>query len=436
MKLQILTTLSTVLLLTFSGCTKTPKVKKELKIDVTLPIVELTPNGVFSDMNAVAFEWKSLNNSDVEGVNIYKQSKYYATINNRFATHYVDYNIKPNSKYNYTFKTFSKDAQSQSSKPINIKSLDVLNSVTWIYSITGMPRSAKLLWRPHINEKVKSYIIERKLAKEKEYKEVGRIDGRLNAEFIDKDLEDNNIYNYRVKVITFDNIVSTPSTVVNVNTREIPLKIDNLQATKSLAKKIKLTWNKSNSKYFNQYYLYRSQNVDSNDYQLIGTLYKNSYTDIIKEDGKKFFYRVSAVDVDGLESKYKKNTVLGMTIPKPKTPHIVKSKFSNNKIEISWDNLDSRTQKYTVVKIKKEGWFNEVKELFSNITTNSFTDTKISKGNSYFYKVYAIDKDSIASKYSNEVEVIVPLDKVIQKAVVIEAEDIDVVSDLNISVVE
>ena len=428
MKLWTLITLSTVLPLLFSGCGVSPEPKKELKIDETLPIIKMTQNGIFADMNAIAFEWESLNSSAVDGIYIYKQAKYYETIHNRFATHYVDSNVKPNTHYKYKFKTFSKDAESHFSKLIDVQSLDVLDSVTWIHSITGMPRSAKILWRPHTNEKVKSYIIQRKTVLEKEYQDIAKVDGRLNAEFIDKDLEDNTQYQYRVKVLTYDNIISNPSAVVDVITRELPKKIVNIQASKMLPKKIELHWDRSQSKHFNIYHLYRADSVDGN-YKLIGKLYNNSFIDDIKEDGKEYFYQVSAVDNDGLESIYNENSVIGKTIEKPKTPKIVFSKFFNHKIEIKWSNTDTRTQKYRVIRAEKEGWFDKTEKIFDNITTTTFIDENIKIGNSYFYKVVAIDKDSVISKYSEEVEVKVLAKKTVEKVVVKPMDNLDVVSE-------
>jgi len=428
MKLWTLITLSTVLPLLFSGCGVSPEPKKELKIDLALPVIILTPNGIYPDMNAIAFEWESLDNPIVKGINVYKQSKYYETINNRFATHYVDTNIKPNSKYIYSFKTFSKDAESKFSRPVDVKSLDVLDSVTWIHSTTGMPRSAKILWRPHTNEKVKSYLVQRKSVLEKEYQDIARVDGRLNAEFIDKELDDNTQYKYRIRVITYDNIISNPSNSVDVITRELPKKIINIQASKNLPKRIELQWNRSQSKYFNIYHLYRADSIDGN-YKLIGKLYNNSFIDDIKEDGKEFFYQVSAVDSDGLESLYNESSVIGKTISKPKTPEIIVSKFYNHKIEIKWNNIDIRTKKYRVIRIEKEGWFDKIEKIFDNITTTTFIDENIKIGNSYFYKIVAIDKDLVESKYSKEVEVQVLAKKPVEKVVVQPMDDIDVVSE-------
>ena len=160
-------------------------------------------------MNAIAFEYKKIEDENVDGVYVYKYSidtndsrdknSIYKVINNRYATHFVDDKIVPNSRYIYRFATFNTQAKSQSllSEKIRVKSLPVLHSVIWLYGISNMPRSAKIIWRPHPNMRVKSYIIERK--RDKDFKQIAKIDGRLNAEYIDENLLDGAVYFYRIK---------------------------------------------------------------------------------------------------------------------------------------------------------------------------------------------------------------------------------------------
>ena len=67
------TLLYTASLLILSGCVGTsPTPNKETVIDSTLPVVELTRDGVYVDMEAIAFEWKSVSDPRVKGVYIYK----------------------------------------------------------------------------------------------------------------------------------------------------------------------------------------------------------------------------------------------------------------------------------------------------------------------------------------------------------------------------
>jgi len=415
MKLWTLSTFCAASLLVLSGCSgAAPKPKEEVVTDSTLPMVTLTKNGTFVDMKAIAFEWKSITDPRVKGIYIYKKNpskedagselEYYKTIPSRFTTHYVDTNIVPDAKYSYAFKTFSKDAQGVQSRVIVLNSLPVLESVSWIHSTTDMPRCAKIIWRPHSNQKVKSYIVERKTLEDEKWEKIANINGRLNAEFIDLDLNDNFVYNYRVRVHTYDNIISSPSQIVKVITKALPKGITKITTTKNLPKKIKVDWEKSTAKDFGLYYVYRSQSVDGS-YDLVATLHNNKFEDKIDEDGKSYFYRVSVMDKDGLESKHKKLSIQGMTLPKPETPDVVKANEVGKNIEITWSSVDSRIKTFTVTKTHKKSWVDKTTEDFEGIKGNKFVDREVLADSEYTYIVYGVDKHGIKSEPSIEIKI-------------------------------
>ena len=414
MKLWTLATFYAVSLLILSGCAAKPTPKNESKIDATLPIVELTQSGTVVDMNAIAFEWKTILDPRVKGVYIYKlfndstgvEDDYYDTVEDRFTTHYLDTKVKPSTEYRYYFKTFSEKSESTKSSLKIVTTLPILNSVSWIHSIQNMPRSAKIIWRPHPNEKVKAYIIERKTLEEDKWEKLVTVNGRLSAEHIDKELKDNRVYKYRVKVLTYDKIVSAPSEVVKVVTKPLPQSVSNIQATRNLPKEIKLTWDKSTTKDFSRYYVYRSKEVDE-DYELIAKLHNNYFTDKIEEDGKQYFYRVSVVDQDGLESKHNENSIQGITLIRPTAPAISEVKLINNEVVLTWSQVDSRTVKYIVSKRYKKGWFDETIQDYK-VSGTKFVDKNIQADTTYKYKLIGIDQNGIESLPSMEAEVKTP----------------------------
>jgi len=417
MKLQTLALFCAVSLLVFSGCGGIlPKPSDETKIDKTLPIVKLTQNGVVEDMNSIAFEWNFITDERVKGIYIYKQKnnlegselRHYKTIDNRFATHFLDRDVTPDTSYTYSFKTFSKNAESQMSEMKVLNSLPVLQSVVWIKSIENMPRAAKLIWRPHSNQKVKSYIIERRTLEEDSWEEIATIDGRHNAEYINMGLKDDYVYKYRVRVETFDNIVSTPSEIVQVVTKPLPNSVKYIVATTDLPRKIEINWEKSKAKDFARYHLYRSTS-STGSYELIAKLYNYTFVDVIEEDAQEYFYRVSVVEKNGLESIHDKISIQGITLMKPQTPSLLAATLVNNKIEINWKNKDSRVKKYSVVKKSKTGWFDAKEEEFVDIKGTNFSDPEIGPNITYYYRIYAIDAYGIKSNPSIEVQVTTPV---------------------------
>jgi fibronectin type 3 domain-containing protein len=425
MKLWTLSTSLTVSLLLLSGCgaTGTPSPEKQVKVDESLPIIKLTRNGVISDMRSIAFEWQSISNPNVKGIYIYKKVpnkdnatdtklEYYDTIENRFQTHYVDNDVEPNSVYRYAFKTFSENTEGRQSEVIEVKTLPVLQSVSWITTVQDMPRSAKILWRPHSSERVHSYIIERKTLQDPQWKELAVLNGRLNAEYLDNDLEDNYVYMYRVFVVTYDGIKSAPSKVVKVITKALPKRIENIRASADMPRAIKIEWDPSKEKDFDRYYLYRSDTLDGS-YELIAKLYNNSYIDKIDEDAKSYFYRVSAVDKAGLISKNNDKSIQGITLIKPTAPAFVEAHLIDSKIELQWSRVDPRSVSYTVTKKRTKGWFKTVTQDIEGIKDERYNDTDIEPASRYEYTVYSVDKYGIKSEPSISVEVETPEAEVI-----------------------
>ncbi len=401
--------LASSILLYFSGCAggvPTPGGVTEYRVDEKLPKVELTRTGLVVEMNEVAFEWKPVATPEVEGVKIYRSKGdrnttiLLKTITNKYSTHFVDLDVEPDMKYTYTFRTFRGDMVSNSSKKIKVYSKPPIPSVAWVYAQSGLPRMAKVLWRPHTSESVKYYIIERKTLDDEEWQRVGKLRGRLQAEFINVDLKDRYTYKYRVRVETFEGIVSTPSEIVKVVTKPLPPQITGLQATTDIAKKIFLTWNKSNYKDFERYYLYRSDTKEGS-YELIAKLYNNRFTDEVGEDGVKYFYKVSQKDIDGLESKKDNYIVMGATLPKPSAPTISEVKFDGKKIVVKWFKVDPRSKSSIIKRHAKTGWFDVKVDRFKT-TKKEFIDTNLTPNTKYTYSVYAVDSNGIVSKPSGE----------------------------------
>ena len=413
--------LSIAILSLFWGCEATLRVpsQPQVQIDKSLPKIELTQNGVVVEMNAIAFEWKPIKSSEVEGIKIYKSvaesntSVLLATIPNRYATHYVDLDVKPDTKYSYYFRTFSGKRLSPKSKSIVLYSKPPLPSVAWIYARSALPRMAKVIWRPHTNEAVHTYIIERKTFPDDKWREIDRLNGRLQAEYIDTPLKDKHVYYYRVRVETFEGIRSTPSEIVKVVTKPLPPTVTGLKATIDLPRKIKLHWDKSNYKDFERYYLYRSPHKDGH-YELIAKLYNNSFVDKVGKDGVEYFYKVSQKDSDGLESNKDDYIVMGATLPKPQPPKPKEARFDGSVIYVEWFKVDPRSKSYVVERTAKLGWFNKRVTRYKTKET-SYVDRDIQPGVSYTYRIYALDEHGIPSLASEELKVEVKELKVLPK---------------------
>jgi len=195
--------------------------------DYSLPKV----TGVKSivDRNSVGFEWKSLAKyPNVTGINIYRAvakpgvKQVYVKIDavaNRFATHYVDTKIKPNTKYFYTFTTTSGLSESTYGDIVPIKTKPIYKAIKLVEAKLVDRGVVKLLWVPSSEPTVTEYVIQRKRVQDRRWFYLDRIKGRLYPEFIDSTAKRGEVYMYRVFARDANEFISAPSKALQVEVK-------------------------------------------------------------------------------------------------------------------------------------------------------------------------------------------------------------------------
>ena len=206
---------------------------KELTVNESLPKIESLKS--LSDMSDIAFEWEPLYNENIKGFYLYRSSdenpdfKLVGVIKDKFQTHYVDTQLEPNTKYRYMMKSFNEQGQiSQEGKIIEVSTTPRLEAVPFIQAVSNLPNRIKLIWRPHPDYRVDSYIIERAKEGDKKFKKIAEVKNRLNAEYIDSDLKPNENLSYRIIAVSFNGIKSEPSQVVSSISKALPPQIEHL----------------------------------------------------------------------------------------------------------------------------------------------------------------------------------------------------------------
>jgi len=396
----------------FSGCAPQPTPEKKISVDPMLPVPSL--NGSLSDINTIAFEWKAISDPNVSGYSIYRSTpaennqtlSRIATIKSRFATHYVDDKLTPNTQYLYRFTSTGKEnIESNGSEMMTVSTLPMIAPISFFQSVGNMPRSAKLLWRPHPNTRINGYIIDRLNVNDQKWAEIKTIEGRLNAEYIDKDLKDGQVYYYRVRAITFDKLSTEPSETAKLVTKPLPPELKNITATTNLPKAIALKWEASTLEDLSHYNVYRSASSNGN-YEYRVKLIETAFTDTTKDDGEPFYYKITAVDKDGLESPMGATLTQGMSLAKPHTPIAFDGKIDANGVDLLWTNDDPRVISYTVIKTTKTSWINRESVEINNIKETKFHDSSIKQNTGYIYEVVGVDKDGIRSLPTQGIELI------------------------------
>jgi len=217
--------LMAILVILITGCNPAGMLNNE-QLDPRLP--KLNEVKAVPSNTSVAFEWKSLAKKGITGLNIYRAetNRYVknpivskiARVSNRFATHYVDTDLKQGSAYTYTFTTVRNGFESEHGKVINVKTLPPFEPVTFFQGFQKSQNTIKLIWRPHPNEKVSWYKIEKSVNRG-EWKWVGTVKERMMAEYIDTSIVPGNLYAYRIIAIGFDKSFSRLSKIVSIRSR-------------------------------------------------------------------------------------------------------------------------------------------------------------------------------------------------------------------------
>ncbi len=422
MKRLINAILTVSLVLLISGCDQqnlsTPT---KPKIDETLESVNGNSIKHLSDMTTIALEWSGVEDDRSKGYHIYRANmqidgqklKRIKTLDTRYTSHYVDIDLAPNTKYLYAIASIGSNGQeSIPSKTHMAQTLPTFESVSFIAAISDLPRQIKIIWRPHTNSAVKSYKIQRSTLQSPKWKNIKTIKGRLNAEYIDTNLGDNEVYLYKVIATTFDGLDSSSSKIVQAKTKPLPLSIQSLNATKDLPRKIELTWEASPTADIKSYKIYRGLASTDKFFKEVAHIdvKNNIYTEIVNEDGKVQFYKVTTIDKDNLESSKDIASVMGMTLSKPDKPIVILALIEGNKAILNWVvGADKRAVSYNIIKTVQEGYFSKKQTVIPNIQGLRFEDNDIVRGITYEYQLQSVDENGLVSKLTPATSITLPV---------------------------
>lgn len=337
------TSLATLILL-LSGCadvmdTLNPASKP--KLDNSIEIVNYSSIKSIPDMANIGFEWEKVNDPRVIGYNFYRtelnkesnELKLIKVLESKYATHYVDTGLEPKTKYAYQISSRIEGGfESKTTDAYIVETLPRIVPVDFMQAISNLPHSVKLLWRPHPDKRVGYYRIEKYNSLINEWILLKTINERLQAEYVDTGLDNNTSYKYRIKAFSFDDVEAAPTKVVIGKTKALPAGPVNVRTTNSEPKKIVVSWNASPTADVIKYEIHRST-FSAFGYTKIKEVNANTleYIDTTENSGKTYYYKIIAVDKDGLESN--SDSVQGMSFNTLSNPSSNLTKLEENKID-------------------------------------------------------------------------------------------------------
>lgn len=205
--------------------------------------------------------------------------------------------------------------------------------------------------------------------------------------FTDTELEAGTLYKYRVRAYkTYDgkDYYGEASETFAVSSK--PGKTTNLRSVARTVDSITLKWTKQTG--VTGYKVYRL-NEETGKWNYCGKTGKNAYKDTGLEAGKVYKYRVRAYELNENVTTYGKYSAALFATTRPAVPTgLAVAKRNTKSLTITWD-YNETVSGYTVYRCSgKNGKFEIVAELDSCEAT-SYTDTGLSKGTEYQYKLRA-----------------------------------------------
>ncbi len=151
---------------------------------------------------------------------------------------------------------------------------------------------------------------------------------------------------------------------------------------------VNLIWSPNEEIDIKGYNVYRSIS-DTNNFVLLGKTEQTNYIDTIVLNKTNYYYRLTAIDLANNESSYSPIvSATPSTNPAPIKPRGLKAISGNNIVTLNWlSNPESDVQGYVIYRSNSTSIFSNI--AFTNTTI--YTDTNVSNGITYYYKLRAVD---------------------------------------------
>ena len=321
-----------------------------------------------------------------------------------------DAGLKP-EKYEYFLKgltSFSKDHRAET---------DELNTPYWTQyesrtsaadykaSSTGLPAPTvtggnDAQGRPTLKWNAVSgaakYEVYRARSKDGDYIKYSTVTGTsyTNTDYI----EDGNTYYYKVRALDANGTAGAWSSVVSVTYKQI-LPAPAVTGGNDSQGRPTLKWKAVTGAA--KYEVYRARSKDG-DYIKYSTVTGTSYTNTSYiENGNTYYYKVRALDANGTAGAWSSvvSVTYKQTLP---APTVTGGNDAQGRPTLKW-NAVTGAAKYEVYRARsKDGDYIK----YSTVTGTSYTNTSyIEDGNTYYYKVRALDANGTAGAWSSIVSV-------------------------------
>lgn len=356
------------------------------KDTVTPVITSIRPKGA----NVLQINWRA---KDSQGYEVYRSTRQdsgYKKVATVTGKTYSDPNRIEGKTYYYKVRSIL--AANRYSKYSTVKTGVPLGNVKALYVKSRTSGGVTVKWEKAAG--ATKYTVTRKQSGAASYQQIGTTGDK--DYFVDTTAKAGVKYSYKVKPVNtlgyggYGNAVSGTS-----------MKQPAISSVKSVKKgQIKVSWKSVAGAGYYQVYRGTSKN---GTYKKIKETTSLSYTDKNRMEGKKYYYKVRAVKKVA-DKVYSYSTYSSQKSARNlKTPVISSiTSYSSNQLKVKWGNVSGASYYQLYRSTSKNGTYKYV----ATVKGKEYTDSSLKTGQSYYYKVRAVNKTGRVKGYSSYSKVV------------------------------
>lgn len=324
-------------------------------------------------------------------------------------------NLEDEALYFYRIRAVNAvTSESADSETVKAITRSVPAEVSNVSVISNRPREIPVSWAAHPDKTVLGYEVWRSEEGTDEWIQLSRINGRDVTRYLDRgeikpktglgQLKDATVYQYKLIAFNTAHIKSSASAPASARTKYRPVAPSGLTATTNMPLAIKLNWATNPEKDISMYVVEYSDEPDGSFKKLVSVQASRetglSAKDMALPSGEVRYYRVKAIDQDGLESDWSVVS-RGVAKPAPDAPAALQAEPSGTTVNVTWKAPGQPdVRHYKVWRKKLFGW-----ELVSSTeqTHYLFEFTELSKPMTI--AISSVDKDELESGRSESIEI-------------------------------
>ena len=355
-----------------------------------LPPAAPTVTMTYSDSGKPKLTWNAV--SGATSYRVFRSESRgtgYSLLGTTTATSYTNTGAAVGKTYYYRVKAVNSVGTSGYSNIVSGKAktaAPAAPSVTIGNSSTGKPQ---LTWNA-VSGAVK-YEVYRSTRQNSGYSLLGTT---TSTSYVNTGASTGTTYYYRVKAVSRNGMASGYSNIVSGKAKAAAPAAPSVTAGNSSTGKPRLTWKAVSGAV--SYRIYRSESRGTG-YSLLGTTSSTSYVNTGAAVGKTYYYRVKAVNRDGMASAYS-NIVSGKAkAAAPAAPSVTAGNSSTGKPRLTWKAVSGAVS-YRIYRSESRG---TGYSLLGTTSSTSYVNTGAAVGKTYYYRIKAVNRDGMASGYSN-----------------------------------